>query len=89
MNAITELGRRFRQELHVYRRIVADRRTPRCTRWLLSAAVAYALSPIDLIPDFIPVVGHLDDAIVVPLLVWLALRLMPRELLAECRAQVT
>jgi len=50
---------------------------------LLGGALAYAVSPIDLIPDFIPVIGHLDDLIVLPLLVWLAFRVIPRELVQE------
>ena len=66
---------------------MADARCPRASRWLLGAAVAYALSPVDLIPDFIPVLGHLDDAVVVPLLIWLALRRVPKELILEHRRQ--
>lgn len=46
----------------------------------------YALSPIDLIPDFIPVLGYLDDLIIVPFGIWLALRLIPPEIIAEHRA---
>jgi uncharacterized membrane protein YkvA (DUF1232 family) len=48
-------------------------------------AVAYALSPIDLIPDFIPVLGYLDDLIIVPLLVWLALKLIPMDVIKQSR----
>ena len=88
MNRFRALGKRFKQEIKLYRNILADRRAPRRTRWLLGAAVAYALSPIDLIPDFIPVIGHLDDAIILPLLVWLALRSVPPDLLAEHRARM-
>lgn len=55
---------------------------------LIGAAVAYALSPIDLIPDFIPVIGHLDDAVIVPLLLVAALKLIPNDVLEECRAKV-
>ena len=47
--------------------------------------VAYALSPIDLVPDFIPVLGYLDDVILLPGLIWLAIRMIPAPVLADCR----
>jgi uncharacterized membrane protein YkvA (DUF1232 family) len=50
-------------------------------------ALGYALSPIDLIPDFIPVLGYLDDIVIVPLLVILSLKLIPEKIMAECREQ--
>jgi uncharacterized membrane protein YkvA (DUF1232 family) len=81
------LARRLRQELAVYRRVLKDPRTPRAAKVLLGAAIAYAASPIDLIPDFVPVVGHLDDLLIVPTLVWLAFRLIPREVLEDCRRE--
>ena len=62
-------------------------RTPPGARLLAAAVAAYALSPIDLIPDFIPVLGYLDDLILVPLGVCLTLRLVPQDVLAEARAQ--
>jgi uncharacterized membrane protein YkvA (DUF1232 family) len=49
--------------------------------------VAYALSPIDLIPDFIPVLGYVDDVLLLPALIWLAIRLLPQEVVADCRRQ--
>ena len=75
------------REFRVYRLILKHGRTPRATRLLLGAAVAYALSPVDLIPDWIPVLGHIDDVLVVPALVWLSLRFVPADVVAECRAQ--
>ncbi|HKJ72265.1 MAG TPA: YkvA family protein [Gammaproteobacteria bacterium] len=85
---LRRLGGRLRSELEVHRRVLADPRTPRPARWLLGAAVAYALSPVDLVPDWIPVLGYLDDALVVPLLAWLALRLVPPEVVSESRGAV-
>lgn len=61
--------------------------TPWVPKWIAIIVVAYALSPIDLIPDFIPVLGYLDDVILLPLGIWLALRLMPLEVLAESAAK--
>ena len=49
--------------------------------------VAYALSPIDLIPDFVPVLGYVDDVLLLPGLIWLTVRLLPADILAECRQQ--
>jgi uncharacterized membrane protein YkvA (DUF1232 family) len=64
-----------------------DPRTPWYARVLAAAVVAYALSPLDLIPDFIPVLGYLDDLILVPAGIALVLRLVPAEVMADCREQ--
>lgn len=61
------------------------------TPWYAKAlgvfVVAYALSPIDLIPDFVPVLGYVDDVLLLPGLIWLTIRLLPPEVLADCRNQ--
>ena len=62
-----------------------DPRTPRAAKLFIALVVAYALSPIDLIPDFIPVLGYLDDLILVPLGIAIALRMVPPGVLAESR----
>lgn len=62
-------------------------RTPWYAKALGVFVVAYALSPIDLIPDFIPVLGYLDDVLLLPGLIWLAIRLLPTQVLDECRGQ--
>ncbi len=77
--------RSLRGELDFYRRLLRHPRTPRAARCLLGAAIGYAISPVDLIPDWIPVVGYLDDLLIVPALVFVALRLIPKEVIAECR----
>ena len=64
-----------------------DPRTPRAARILALAVLAYALSPLVLIPDFIPVLGQLDDVILVPLGIWLVVRMIPHEVFADARAR--
>jgi uncharacterized membrane protein YkvA (DUF1232 family) len=64
-----------------------DPRVPWYAKVITACVVAYALSPIDLIPDFIPVLGYLDDLALVPLGIALALRLIPPHVMAECRAR--
>ena len=64
-----------------------DPRVPWYAKLLAACVVAYAFSPIDLIPDFIPVLGYLDDVVIVPLGILLALRLIPPDVMAECRAR--
>ncbi len=64
-----------------------DPRTPWVARLVVAGIVAYALSPIDLIPDFVPVLGYLDDLILLPLGILLAIRLIPPPVLADCRAR--
>jgi len=61
--------------------------TPWFAKALAAFVVAYALSPIDLIPDFIPVLGYVDDALLLPALIWLNIRLIPADVLEDCRAQ--
>ncbi len=68
---------------------VRDPRTPWYAKAVAAAVVAYALSPFDLIPDFIPVLGYLDDLIVVPLGITLALRLVPPQVMTECRERAS
>jgi uncharacterized membrane protein YkvA (DUF1232 family) len=79
------LARSFKRELTIYQRVLADSRTPVQAKIFLGLAIGYLCMPFDLIPDFIPVIGHLDDVIIVPALVYLGLRFIPPELVAEHR----
>jgi CubicO group peptidase (beta-lactamase class C family)/uncharacterized membrane protein YkvA (DUF1232 family) len=85
MATLRDRARRLKTETLALYLAARDRRTPWYARLLVAAVVAYALSPIDLIPDFIPILGYLDDVILIPLGLALALRLIPAEVMAEAR----
>ena len=85
---LKSIGNMLKTELKVYRLVMKDSRTPFSAKVLLGTAIGYALSPIDIIPDFIPIIGHLDDVIIVPGLVFMALKLIPRGLVEEHRIAI-
>lgn len=64
-----------------------DPRVPWMAKLIIGAVVAYALSPVDLIPDFIPILGYLDDLILLPLGIALAIKLIPENVWADCKAR--
>ncbi len=66
-----------------------DPRVPRSAKLLAAMVAAYALSPVDLIPDFIPILGYLDDLIIVPLGIAAAVRMIPKPIMADLRAQAS
>ena len=78
-------ARRLKREVHAIYLAYRDPRVPWYARLFAGLVVAYAFSPIDLIPDPIPVIGYLDDLVLVPLGIALALRMIPPEVMAECR----
>lgn len=61
----------------------------RYAKWILAGTLAYTLSPIDLIPDFVPIVGHLDDVVIVPLAIWAVRQAIPNDVMTECRHRAT
>jgi len=79
------IGKTLKSELKMYRLVLEDRRTPTAAKIMLALAVGYLLLPFDLIPDFIPIIGHLDDAVIVPALVVIAVKMIPQEVLDEAR----
>ena len=90
MALLTELKQRVRHlkaETFALYLAARDSRTPWYAKLLVAGIVAYALSPIDLIPDFVPVLGYLDDLILIPIGIALAIKLIPHQVLAECRAR--
>ena len=85
---LRHIAQTLKRELAVYQCIARHPRAPRDAKWWLSLALGYALMPFDLIPDFIPIIGHLDDALIVPGLIWIALKRVPPDVVRECRENV-
>jgi uncharacterized membrane protein YkvA (DUF1232 family) len=78
-------ARKLKTELYVLYLAYRDPRVPWYGKLFAALVVAYAFSPVDLIPDFIPVLGYLDDVVLVPLGISIALRMIPTPVLADCR----
>ncbi len=87
LSRIKTWTRNLKRDGHAIYLASRDPRVPWYAKALAIGVAAYALSPIDLIPDFIPVIGYLDDLIIVPLGVWIVASLIPDEVMAECRAK--
>jgi uncharacterized membrane protein YkvA (DUF1232 family) len=88
VNTLTLKGwaKLIRRDVHAVYLAARDPRTPWYAKALAVCVAAYALSPIDLIPDFIPVLGYLDDVVIVPLGMLAVVKLIPAEVMAESRA---
>lgn len=91
MRVLDKLKQRARQlklEAQVLMIAYKDKRTPTSAKMLIGLTMGYLLSPIDLIPDFIPVLGILDDLIIVPALIALSIKLIPKTVLNEAREEI-
>ena len=77
--------KKIKREIKIYNGVLKDKRTPKLGKIFLGAGVEYALSPIDLIPDFIPILGYVDDLVIVPLLIFVGLKFIPKEIIEEHR----
>lgn len=77
--------KRLKRDLNVLRIAMIENLVPWYVKILIIVTVGYALSPIDLIPDFIPVLGLLDDFLIVPLLIYLTIKLIPEDTMEHCR----
>ena len=84
---LIQIARHLKREIVLLWIAARDPRTPLAAKIIAACVAAYALSPVDLIPDFIPVLGLLDDLIIVPAGIWLALQLVPANLMEEFRTR--
>lgn len=85
---LKEKVRVLKSELSILAVAYKDKRTPVLAKLLLGLTIGYMLSPIDLIPDFIPILGLLDDLIIVPLLIKLSISLIPKEVIVDAKKQI-
>ena len=81
------VGDSLKKEVSFYKKLSEHPRIPWVSKILILIAIAYAFMPFDLIPDFIPVIGHLDDVILIHGLILLAIKLIPKDIIEECRTQ--
>ncbi len=82
------LYRMLKNEFEVYRLVLKHPDTPWLAKVFLGLAVGYLLLPFDLIPDFIPILGQLDEAVIIPILLYFALQLTPKSIIEACRTQL-
>jgi len=83
--AVSKFIDRAKRELAYYRALIDHPQTPGLARWLMVGALAYLISPVDLIPDWIPLIGYLDDLLIVPALIYAALAMIAPSVKKECR----
>jgi uncharacterized membrane protein YkvA (DUF1232 family) len=88
LTKLRSTANKLRRELEVYRLVLKDKRTPLFAKITLGLAIGYLLLPFDVIPDWIPFLGQIDDVVVVPLLVFVALKFIPPYVIEECRQAI-
>lgn len=85
LSQLKTVAAQLKHEFEVYRLVLKHPETPMVAKFFLGLAIGYVLMPFDLIPDFIPLIGQLDDIVIVPLLVYIAIKIIPDGLVSECR----
>ena len=84
---LSQIAAKLKAEFEFYRRLQQHPQTPKLAKALLWLAIGYLLMPFDLIPDFFPIIGQLDEVIIIPLLLYFALKLTPATVIAACRLE--
>ena len=87
MQRLKDIARRIKAEFDFYQRLQRHPDTPMLAKALLWLAIGYVLMPFDLIPDFLPIIGQLDEVVIIPFLLYLALKLTPASVIAACRTE--
>ena len=86
---LKEIATKLKSEFEFYRRLQQHPQTPILAKFCLWLAIGYLLMPFDLIPDFLPVIGQLDELVIIPILLYCALQLTPQAIIAECKGSMT
>jgi uncharacterized membrane protein YkvA (DUF1232 family) len=87
LKKLKEKAKKITQDLSILYIAYKRKDVPIFAKIIIIAAIIYALSPIDLIPDFIPVLGYLDDLIILPLLIYVSIKIIPQNILEECKEE--
>ena len=89
LEKLKAIAAQLKAEFDFYKRLQKHPQTPKLAKALLWLAIGYLLMPFDLIPDFLPVIGQLDELIIIPILLYWALKLTPPDIIAACKLEVT
>lgn len=81
-------AKKLKEDIYLIYLAYKHPKTPWQAKGLVIITIAYAMSPVDLIPDFIPIIGYLDDLLILPLLIALSIKLIPKEVIKECREEI-
>ncbi|ROR27446.1 uncharacterized protein DUF1232 [Mobilisporobacter senegalensis] len=84
---IKEIGKKLKRDIPAVYLALRKKETPFIAKLMAMITIGYALSPVDLIPDFIPILGYLDDLLILPLLVSITIRLIPHNIFIQCQIE--
>lgn len=84
---LKKIAAQLKAEFDFYRRLQQHPQTPVLAKFCLWLAIGYLLMPFDLIPDFLPIIGQLDELVIIPFLLYIALKLTPQEIILACRTE--
>jgi uncharacterized membrane protein YkvA (DUF1232 family) len=88
LERLKSIAAKLKAEFDFYKRLQQHPQTPKLAKFFLWLAIGYTLLPFDLIPDFIPVLGQLDEVVIIPLLLYCALKCTPQEVIDSCRGKI-